>query len=370
MPATNNDSKRNILAVNRTQSNQATLTERALGAAAHLIQMYGDHLDFYYRVSTPTLERWMLESFPDVVQQLKTAGEYECFVEKLDAYRERVKSASVSASVALQLGSRNAAGRPGMLDHRIFSGMMSRIAMGRIRDLDEEELLAAFLLDKHTPVDMQNISRKSTRTVARHAEVTAGEDSWDWWSMDKLQDSFDQVAYLIPRERFPRRTEWHTHEEFALLIRVPPDVSLSSLVTHDRLDTVNLVTGEGVYERCLTLGDFPVLLPLETNEEGLHLFRNYLTVLYLQGPRCLLIEYPWNPVVDFNEYMYPSDEEEGYYGPMVDYYEPVEGVRHHLEHFKVKHPHAIRISEIRPIPLLKGSQRPPLEPGWELDIPS
>jgi hypothetical protein len=369
MHAPDNHSKLNILAVDQMQSNQPTLMVRALGAAAHLIQMYGDRLDFYFRVTTPTLERWMLESFPDVVQQLKTAGEYECFVQQLDAYRESVSSASTSAKFALEYGPCDVLGRDRLWYHRIFTGMMSRIAMGHIHDLDEEQLLAAFLLDKHTPVDRQDVPRESIQRVARHTEVQAGKDSWDWWSMEKMQDATSQIAYLVPREHFPGQTKWHTHEEFALLVRVPANVPLSSLVTDDRLDAVNLVTEKDAYERCLALGGCPVLLPLEKNEESLNFFRNYLTVLYLQGPRCLLVEYRWNPVVDFDECMYPSDDE-GYYGPMVDYYEEVEEVSHDLEDFKMKHPHAIRISEIRPIPLLKGSQRPPLEPGWELDIPS
>ncbi|MGQ7935459.1 hypothetical protein [Paraburkholderia sp. D1E] len=333
--------------VSAKENDSRSLVEKAMSAAAYLLNKFGNTPDFYRDVRTPVVERWMNESFPEVVQKLQAENSYEDFRNRLDAYLEVLFCAACRAEQILEHGSCDAL-EDDSLGHRIFSGLASRIATSNIEVADEEALLVALLIDRfRLPGEGHDYS---VRSVARHTEIWKPENLWSQCDIIKFKAASIDVAHVLSREHFPRGMLSYTSEEFALVIDVPTTVSPSSLVAPRHIKAANLSTPHSQYELFVRLASCPFLIPLFANKDVLSLFRNYLAVLYLHGDDAILVEYPWTPVTDFTAFM----DENAYVDTPPD--EDIVGCD--PADFKAMHPDAIWISEVRPMPLLVGSQLP------------
>jgi len=336
----------------KTTAVAATL-RKAVGLAAYLLDEFGDSLDFYRQVETPVVERWMRESYPEVIERLEEQGAYEHFRSHLDGYRENLCSAACEAEYILEYGSQDSSeDGPG---HIIFSGLISRLPADGIAPLDEKSLLLALMVDKHRKLLFQNRHDYSVHSVARHSDIWLPKSAWGRCDIVTATNKGADVAYILPREHFPPGLQRHTHEAYALVINVPSWVAPSTLVTPTHMETVNIAVGTKGNERFLMLGNCPFLIPLVANEPKLALFRNHMPVLYLGDDINLLVEYPWNPVTDFCRCMYPHIH--------MDMPPETDDESVDPDSFREAHPNAIRISEIRPMPLLEG----PVLPWRELE---
>ncbi|MFM0350329.1 hypothetical protein [Paraburkholderia sp. RL17-347-BIC-D] len=331
--------------VSAKENNPRSLVEKAMSTAAYLLNRFGNTPDFYRDIRTPVVERWMNESFPEVVQKLQAENSYEDFRNRLDAYLEVLFSAACSAEQIIEHGSCDAL-EDDSLGHRIFSGLASRIATSNIEVADEETLLVALLIDRFRLLGEGH--DYSLRSVARHTEIWKPENLSSQCDIIKFKAASIDVAHVLSREHFPRGMLSYTSEEFALVINVPTTISPSSLVSPRHIQAVSLQTPNSQYELFVGLASCPFLIPLSANEEALSLFRNYLTVLYLQGDDAILVEYPWTPVTDFTAFMSENDYMDS--PPDGDIIGPAPA------DFKAMHPDVIWISEIRSMPLLAGPQ--------------
>jgi hypothetical protein len=331
--------------VSAKENNPRSLVEKAMSVAAYLLNKFGNTPDFYRDIRTPVVERWMNESFPEVVQKLQAENSYEDFRNRLDAYLEVLFCAACRAEQILEHGSCDAL-EDDSLGHRIFSGLAPRIPGSNIELADEETLLVALLIDRfRSPGEGHDYS---LRSVARHTNIWAPKGLWEHCDVTKFKGAGIDVAHLLTREHFPRAMLACTREEFALVIDVPTTISPSSLVSPRHIQAVSLQTPNSQYELFVRLASCPFLIPLSANEEALSLFRNYLAVLYLHGDDAILVEYPWTPVTDFTALM----DENAY----VDIPPDEDIVGPAPADFKAMHPDAIWISEIRSMPLLAGPQ--------------
>ncbi|WP_109479706.1 hypothetical protein [Paraburkholderia sp. C35] len=327
------------------------LLRTAISLAAYLLDEFGDSIDFYQIVQTQTVERWMRESFPEVVERLEREQVYDAFHSRLDEYCENLQSAAIKAEYVLEHGAQG--GLEDETDHLIFSGLIARISTGTTAQFDEKSLLTAFLLDKHRRGSAGRWHDYSVQSVAPHSNMRLRGRAWDFCDLPRAASTNADIAYLLPREHFPGNVAIHTREEYALVVNVPAGITPSALVTPANMDSVNISVDTERNERSLTLGSCPFLIPLDANAATLELFRNHLPVLYLGDDMNLLVEYPWNPVTDLTNYMHPHIRYE--MPPEMD----DESVGY--EAFLQTHPHVIRIGEIRPMPLLEGPVLPQRE---------
>lgn len=352
--------------VNSSASEPQNLVEKAMGAAMYLIAKHAETLAFYQLVETDTLERWMVESFPEVVTKLRESGEYEVFSRQLDVYREKLASAATSAGIVLEFGCDNPLESDYPGHHRIFSGLLARVATGQFPTLDEAQLLTALLVDKHAAQVVQPCDHSSSQAVVHQREVAIEAGDWGPCDMRNAKIADNSVAHLIPRQHFPAFADAHSSEDFVLVIRLPSDVPFELLIQQHPLDSMDITSDTNAlgYERTLVLGGCPILMPMRANEDTLNLFRNKLPVLYAHDAGCVLVEYPWNSVADFSRYMHPIDDT-----TYLSDQSPEESA-HKSEDFLAQHPHTIRVSEVRPMPVLEGphmSQRQREELSWALD---
>jgi len=81
------------------EHNSSRLVTPHTCAATHLINRFANSLDFYWNIRMPILEQWMLESYPEVVEQLHLHGMYADFAARLDAYREALVHAAAISPV-------------------------------------------------------------------------------------------------------------------------------------------------------------------------------------------------------------------------------------------------------------------------------
>jgi hypothetical protein len=128
-----------------------------MGAAAHLINRFANSLDFYWNTRMAVLEQWMLESYPEVVEQLQVHGVYADFAARLNAYREELVQAAATVSTILAYRFDD------LLEHDIdghlvLSGLSSRNWSGDVQHLDRETLLVSVLLDKHAAFSLPALS--------------------------------------------------------------------------------------------------------------------------------------------------------------------------------------------------------------------
>ncbi|WP_343654384.1 hypothetical protein [Paraburkholderia caribensis] len=336
------------LLTNCSTNEPQDLVQKAMGAVTYLIAKFADNPTFYQNVGTSTLERWMVESFPEVVRKLRESDKYEDFERQLDGYREKLALAAASAYIALKHGTDNPFKSDASGHHRIFSGLMACVATGHYQMLDEQQVLEAILIDRHIAEFARTSDHIPMQATVYHPDTPVDRNAWDRCDMEKAEAAGLGVAHLVPRDHLPRFAEGCTSEEFALLVRVPPEVPFELLDATHPLDAASIGTDTANYERSLVLGGCPILLPMRANQDILNLFRNRLAILYAHDAGCVFVEYPWNPVTDFLRNMYSWDE---------TYYltaEPPEEIVHDSNGFHEQHPHTIRISEVRPMPILEG----------------
>lgn len=322
------------------------LVDNAVAAAAYLIDKFADSLEFHMWVKTPTLERWMQESYPEVVKKLQAESVYEEFRAKLNAYRERLADAALKVAPVEDYGSDDMLEYSDAASHRILSGLVALISSSHARELDERAMLQALLVDKHCRAKRRAFDYP-VLNVARHTDVIIRKTTWGFCDVSAVEaNTNDDVVYLLAREHFPPDLASKTEEEFALVVRIHADTDQLKLVAPRHMGSVNVATVADFPERSITFSSLPFCIPMLENEKILELFRNHLPVLYFHGETGLLVEYPWNPVTDFAEFLMPY----------ADWDTPADWVDHScdLTDFKANHPQSIRISEIRPMPLMMG----------------
>jgi hypothetical protein len=333
-------------------SGQRTLVEKAVGVAATLVDKFAFGPKLCWALKTQVIERWMTETFPEIVEKLEAEHAYGAFRDRLDAYLEVLRSASLQAERVVEYGSRDSLADE-QSDHGMFSGLVSRVATGTIGSLDEEALLTSLLIDRYRRLGYGH--RYSLQSVAPHSEVWLPKEAWRWCDIAKARATPTDIAYLLPREHLPPDALTYTDEEYALVINVPTTVALASLVAPRGLDAINISTPDGRQERSLMLASCPFLIPMRANEDTLSLFRNDLPVLYLHEDGGLLVEYPWAPVMDFDEFLFPDVDWDW---DMPEMSPGTEDEFCDLQDFKAAHADMVRISEIRPFPLLVGPYLP------------
>ena len=340
------------------------LVERAMGAAAHLINRFANSLDFYWNIRMPVLEQWMLESYPEVVAQLHLHGMYVHFVARLDVYREELVHAAATVSTIIEYGFDDILEHD-VDRHLVLSRLSSRIWSSGLNHVDRATALVSLLLDKHTPSDRVPQCFSLLESPARHAKIQLQNEFWGWCDILGAKIASLDVAHLITREHFPCNVAAYTKEEYSLVVRLPEGADLRPLVAPDLVSSVNVRAGDGPAERSIALSGLPFRIPMVANEQTLHRFRNSLPVLYVHDEGGLLVEYPWTPVTDFARCLYPSID--------MDMPPEYDDESDELQDFKATHPHTVRISDIRPMPLKEGpyiSQRQRSRLHWDLaEIP-
>ncbi|MBB5422643.1 hypothetical protein HDG40_000784 [Paraburkholderia sp. JPY158] len=336
------------------------LVERAMGAVAHLIDRFASSLDFYWDIRMSVLEQWMLESYPEVVENLQSNGMYADFAARLDADREELVNAAATVSAILKYGFDDILEHD--LDrHLVLSRLSSRIWSRDVQHLDRATALVSSLLDKHTPSDRIPHYCSLLEAAAKHATIQLRDESWGWCDILEAKTASLDVAHLITREHFPCNAAAYTNEEYALVVRLPEGTDLPSLVAPNFVSSVNIRAGDGPAERSIVFSGLPFRIPMVANEQTLRRFRNFLPVLYLHDEGSLLVEYPWTPVTDFVRCLYPSID--------MDMPPELDEESDELQDFQAAHPHTARISEIRPMPLKEGpyiSQRQRSRLNWDL----
>lgn len=273
------------------------LVERAMGAAAHLIDQFANDLEFYRGATMSVLEQWMLESYPEVVEQLRLHGMYADFAAKLEIYREELIHAAAAVATILEYGFDD------VLEHHIdrhpvFSSLSSRIWSSNVKHLDRATTLVSFLLDKHTRSDRVPDHCSVVEAHAKHAKILLRDEFWGWCDISEARTASPDVAHLIIREHFPSNMAAYTNEEYALVVRVAEGTDLLSLVAPNFVSSVNIRAGDGPAERSIVFSGLPYRIPMVANEQTLRRFRNFPPVLYLHDEGGLLVEYPWTPVTD------------------------------------------------------------------------
>ncbi len=312
----------------------------------------------------PILEQWMLESYPEVVEQLHLHGMYADFAARLDVYREALVHAAATVSTIHEYGFDDILEHD--IDrHLILSRLSSRIWSSNVSHVDSATALVPYLLDKHTVSNQIPHYCSLLEAPAKHATIQLRDELWEWCDIVEAKTASLDVAHLITREHFPCNVAAYTKEEYALVVRVPESADLLPLVGPNFVSSVNIRADGGLAERSIVFSGLPFRIPMVTNEQTLCRFRNFLPVLYLYDEGGLLVEYPWTPVTDFVRCLYPSSD--------MDMPPELDEGSDELQDFQATHPHTVQISEIRPMPSKEGpyiSRRQRSRLHWDLvDIP-
>jgi hypothetical protein len=363
----------------RSQSAEAEdLVRNAMDYVRELIRVNEGHWNFYRNVNPSILEQWLKDDHPNLHRCVIRVGAYDAFKEQLLEYCGRLSAATALAEMYFERYSWSVPfslvtpfrfkeyGRETMYEpssvatEGFFPGVASNIENGRLPCLEELPAMVALLVDRLLRI--RHATRHHNAYIALHSILT--DCFAKWCDLEKVRESSVGTAFVMSRRAFSEELFDLTPERYALVMRMPADTSVDSLVRGARVARYVDSRG-GQAKDCLAFSDGKVAIPVLRNEELLLKFRNFIPIVLLVGEEMLLVEYEWNPTAfgsDFIAAIHDGETE-------VNGNDAVEGGETVTE----KAGSAVVISDVYAMPLIPGAPEylasDYVQPVWMDSIP-
>lgn len=272
--------------------------EWSLCYVAKLLRKFACGPVFYKNIDAPTIETWMFDDYPELLETLRNDKMLDTFRSSLVRQCRMHKAAAVLANEIITnrrgvyysspFNSSDAAECD-----EFYPGWLARI-WTEAEWRWQAELPGAELRGKWVNEEFGNWhqSDEPHSRIVRAERVTT--------TPERRQSV---TAHLLERNAFSTSIQAETNERFAFFIRLPADVNLETLTKCNRTRlAVHRNDTEGTCVWDLALGAGVLSIPLLDNMAVLNRFRARLPVIYERDGERSIVEYDWNPVAFGREY--------------------------------------------------------------------
>jgi hypothetical protein len=266
--------------------------EWALSYAANQIRQFDRGLDFYRNLNPDSIETWVFDVYPELLETLRGDNAVEEFLSRLARYCRMLQAAALLANEVLQVrqGLSSPLTSALAICEEFFPGWLSTI-----------QTQAEWRWQTRLPGPVAELYGKwhaSEYTSRHHSDGMVGHSealSWDF--SDEADEGRENVtAYLLERDSFPLTIKACTDERLALVVRAPAGTDIAALT---RINRTALAVFEREAHRAswdLSFGRGILSLPVLKHEDILLKFRNHVPVIFHFDGKTLLAEYDWNPI--------------------------------------------------------------------------
>jgi hypothetical protein len=264
----------------------------AISYAANLIRTFGTDQDFYSNLDASTIEEWVFEDYPELLETLRNDNTLEEFRSGLSQHCRMLKGAALLANEILLR-------RRGMLSplpslspecKEFFPEWVSKIKAEPEWSW-HAELPGPIAELRGRWAETEFFNPHESNEIVPHSRLPRGERT------DATPEDRQSVtAYVLERDNFVMSLKAATQERLAFFIKLPADVNIESLTKSDRTTLAVHKSDDGSSVWNLSFGSGAVSISVLEHEAILNRFRARLPVIYERDGEQLMVEYDWSPI--------------------------------------------------------------------------